>query len=517
MRFFLSIFFFTLSFWASAQTLSSKDPCYKDVNSPACIDKLRSSIFFLHTMNGPRKEEHNSYLVKFFNSKGEEGLFGSASEYRKDQTMFEYFLMNSWDEIYNKKIINDFPKGQLVNEKTIYDLVVRDSGMHNVHGEGIHYLNQLKTLFPEGDEGIKTTFEKFGFPWGVNGFPDSVIEKLNSHLHSLEFMNYKGDNDYLIAEVKKLIAQVTRIKNSYEDACNCKNYAEYEKLKTVFGDILNYDVKDKGDIIECALGKGNNQLVSELIDHGEYNKSKLPSYLYAAMYKPESKENFDLTQKIYQAMIAENSTFFSTLGNRKDHNLQMLGSYGLLLEKHPEWSSEAFCVEYKPGKSNLENLVSQMDSILFQKGYSLVEQMMKELDPFKLDNLLTEFKDLYMSGVQFNRVNPRTGKTILHLLCEEGRGDLIIKLDTISLGPIYLGAVEVNTEGKYPIEVAAERRDRKGLEATSYLFDNTKLLYGYGVYKNVMKNVRKTKLPAADKLIKYNLKNNLKIEMYESY
>ena len=180
-------------------------------------------------------------------------------------------------------------------------------------------------------------------------------------------------------------------------------------------------------------------------------------------------------------------------------------------------SAEALC-DYVPHKgSTIVDLTEGLSSVLYFQAFELMQEILKENDSAKKKSLIDQFLQLKDVGLDFSKVNPSTGKTMLHMMAEAGDYELLEKLQSSRLDFYSLGETTPDTNGKLPIFLAIEKGELKHLKFVDILMKTT-LSYDYQELKQIKKGLRKIKTDDKEiKAMKGGLIWGLKDDLYEAY
>ncbi len=497
---------------ASQSKMSSKDPCFQDPKNVLCQEKIQKTIFFLSDVEGNVRPEESRYMNAYLTKHGVEGFFLPSSDYRK-ASLLEYTIRQSGDSTFNKKLILAFPKGQTIEGKNIFSMVIGDTTPFTRDSDMKAYLNNLKVLFPmDNNEDFQKTRELFGLPWNDPLFAQKYLERIQEVVASIDEHNKffsKNDFQSVKAELLKITSQVKGLAEIPAKACAVSTIEEYNEIKRKFGEVYE---KQDDDIVACMIKNGNYELAQKVIEDGKYVHKNLPLYFDQSILIKETPETFKLTQFILGKISQEGLKINPKKGETQRDFLQRGSVY--LNKYHPV---ESLC-DYVPHKgSTIVDLTEGLSSVLYFQAFELMQEILKEKDSAKKKILIDQFLQLKNVGLDFSKVNPSTGKTMLHMMAEAGDYELLEKLQSSGLPFYSLGESTPDSNGKLPIFLAIDKGELKHLKFVDILMTTT-LSYDYQELKQIKKGLRKIKTDDKEiKAMKGGIIWGLKDDLYEAY
>lgn len=494
--------------------IGPKDPCYTDFKSSACLDQIRSKIFFMSSVTGEPRAEETSYVNEYFKRHGVQGFYGPNSQYHPDGSLFEYAINDSKNAKFNKKLMESLPIGEKLYGKNIFAMAIthapftRSSDMQN-------YIENLKVLFPkEENENFQKTKEKFGLPWDDPSFAQKYLEQINSVINEIDRHNDFFKKHELLPQRKQLVELKERVEvlaNMPKKACELNKIEEYQEFKVKYGELYRSSTVD---IIDCLMKQEKYELAKAIIKEGDYEQSKLPSYFDQAVALKETPEAFDYAKFLYSEMSKTGQKINPKKGETKRDFLQRGSQY--LHKYHQE--DEIICeIDFGTGSSAVDELTKDLNMILFLEAYELMEKILAETDEMKKNKLIDQFLDLKNVGNSLGLKHPTKGNSILHLIGEAGDFELYTKLEGRGVSSSLMGYEIKDANGNTPVIAAIKKAGPGNLK-----FAGQYLKY-FGSYKaeelsEMLKAIKKVKTDSKElKDLKKQLKWSVKEEMWDAY
>ena len=496
----------------SQNKMSNNDPCFKDPQTKLCQEKIQRSIFFLTSVGGEVSFEQSRYLNAYLAKHGIEGFYHQASSHQSE-SLFEYSLRKSNYSEFNKKLILAYPKGQEIEGKNLFSIVISGKIPFTRESDMKAYVDNLNVLFPKDEnEDFQKTKELFGLPWDDPLFAKKYLERIEAVVASIDEHNeFFSKNDFQSqkAELLKIISKVKDLAAVPAQACTVSTLEEYNEFKTKYGEVYE---NQGDDIVACMIKNGRYEIAQKVIDDGRYIQKNLPLYFDQAVVIKETPETFKFTQFLLMKISSNGLKINSKKGETQREFLQRGSLY--LTKYHP---AESLC-EYVPHKgSTLVDLMEGLSSILYFQAFELMQDILDEKDPEKKKNLIDQFLQLKNVGLDFSKANPSTGKTMLHMMAEVGDHELLQKLHASGFDDYSLGESTPDNNGKLPIFRAIEQGGLKHLKFVDLLM-KTALSYDYETLKKIKKSLRKIKTDEKDvKALKQGILWDMKDDLYEAY
>jgi hypothetical protein len=495
----------------SQNKMNSNDPCFKDPQTTLCLEKIQRSIFFLTSVGGEVSFEQSRYMNAYLAKHGIEGFYHQASPNQRE-SLFEYSLRKSNYSEFNKKLILAYPKGQEIEGKNLFSMVVSDKIPFTRESEMKAYVDNLNVLFPKDqNEVFQKTKELFGLPWDDPLFVQKYLERIEAVAASIDEHNkffLKNDFQSQKAELLKIISKVKDLAAVPAQACTISTLEEYNEFKKKFGEVYENQGED---IVACMIKNGKYEITQKVIDDGRYIQKNLPLYFDQAVMIKETPETLKFTQFLLMKISNNGLKINSKKGESQRAFLQKGSLY--LTQYHP---AESLC-EYVPHKgSTFVDLTEGLSSVLYFQAFKLMQSIMDEKDPEKNKNLIDQFLQLKNVGVDFSKANPSTGKTMLHMIAEAGDHEVLQKLHASGFDYYSLGESTPDNNGKLPIFVAIKQGGLKHLKCVDLLLKKT-LSYDYQTLKKIKKSLRKMKTDEKEvKTFKQGILWNMKDDLYEA-
>jgi hypothetical protein len=402
-------FFMTAAFAA--------DPCYQDFKSQKCFEHLSKELFFSdwdNSLSIPHKKYVDAYYKKY-------GYKGLLYQDPKGRTLAHNLLSGLTKSPLKNKFIRDFPKGELITGENIFQVMLSRSAasMNNVG-----FVENLEALFPaQGNEDLKYTNERFGLPWGDPNFLSGYVGTIEGEIKDIErrqqVFKDKTDEDIKI-KLKEILNRIKPYADIPDQVCKMTTSEELknniEKYPTMFKSTHK-------DIVGCLLKNNQCQLAKELIDSGNYLKENLVSYFNQLSSLSGSPSCAETTKIVYMAMVDENQKtdkFFQEKGL-----LKKMPDY---FEKYPEALSEFCDAPIGGGRNNILSLEKSFLDVMNLHAHDLLKKMIKEKDPKKQDELLSEFVELMGLMSKQAKRDPRNNKTMLEVLADAGAHELLERI-----------------------------------------------------------------------------------------
>lgn len=487
----ITILFLWSNFSYSQSSIGSKDPCYSDINSLPCREKINKAIFFMTTVDGTVRPEESSYVNAYLEKHGFEGFKVQASQYHPG-SLLVFTLDHSVHTKFNKKLITAFPKGETVDGKNIFDIVIKETPPFRRESILKAYIANLNLLFPvDGNEDFQKTKDQFGLPWEDPHFPQKYVDRIQSMVTSIDHGNdFFKRNEYQAEkkEFQEIIARIQQLQEIPAKACAVTQYEEFVEISNKYGNILNSSNENP---ISCMIKNGKFDLAQKIININGCEDKRLPAYFDQAVALKETSDSFEFSQFLYMKLSHCSVKINPVKGEGNRDFLQRASVY---LNKYKQ--EEIICDTHIHEGTTIDNLSKNLDQILYAQAYQLMEQILDEKDPNKKAELIDQFISLKGVGVKLGNVNPSTGKTILHLIAEVGDYELFEKLLRKGINPGMLGHKVLDKNGKTPLIVAIESGKLNQLKFASSLYKA--VMYFNKDELNTIKNVLK-KTKADDK------------------
>jgi hypothetical protein len=471
----------------SQSKLGSKDPCYADTNSPECRDKIVKAVFFMNHADGSISAKDASYVEAYFEKYGIEGFYIPASQWHAGSLLVST-LNQSTNTEFNNKLLMAFPKEGKVDEKNIFDIVIKKNPPFRRESILKAYISNLNTLFPvEGNEDFQKTKDKFGLPWEDPNFVQGYLDRIQSMVREIDESNEFFKRNEFQDEKKDFIAIMDRLKKLQQiptKACAVNQYEEFVELKNKYGNILNSPTED---IVSCMIKSGKYDIVQKVIDNSGCDKERLPSYFDQAVAIKETPETFKFSQFLYLKMSQCEVKINPVKGEANRDFLQRGSAY---LNKYHQ--DEILCDTQNLNGTTLVDLSKTLDQTLYIQAYQLMEKTLAEKDSVKKAELVEQLIALKNVGVKLAVINPTTGKTLLHLMAEAGDYELLNELSSKGLHPTMLGHKVLDKNGKTPLKVAIEGGKLNNLKFVQVMFKGT-MNYNKEELRAIKKDLRNIK------------------------
>jgi hypothetical protein len=490
----------------SQSTLPASDPCYKDNKSEDCLADLRSTAMSLATSFDSQKK-YTNYFNAYLKHYGKETLEESVYQNRFE-SLFEFTLKNSDSYEINRKLILDFPKGKILNNKNIFGLIIPERSP-SIHEQSINrYIQNIETLFPkELNDDFSYTRELFDLPWEDPLFPDEYIKRIEKTISDIDSHNdfFKRTNFQLEkTKLLELVERLSKLSDIPKQTCNLQDIEEYQKIKIQYGDITK---GKQNDVMSCLINQGNFHFAKQLIEADEYQNEKLLDYFEETEALNPTNLSIAFSQFLY-SKLKSNELIPLQLKNSEERRFVYKGSYFLSNE-------EVECL-HSNTKNTLESLNKDMQDILFNKAYEIIEQAIQESDPKKQEDLINEFIKLKSLGLSTEKMHPTKNQTVLQLLASAGAGDVLKLLFERQIHHYELGVFHQSVTE--PIIVTAARGGtKKHLDFISIYYPNM----GVPQYSELIE-LRKelNKIKTKDSELKEQIKNlrwKIRYDLYDAH
>lgn len=412
-----------MKIWAFIPLLSflinasfAADPCYKDFKSQECFKHLSTEMFFADG-DGSLSIPHKKYVDAYYKKYGYQGLLFKDE---RSRTLGGDLLSGLRNSNLKNKFLQDLPKGQLIGDKNIFQVMLSDSASMR----SSVFIDNFETLFPiQGNEDLKYTNERFGLPWDDPDFLSGYIKKIEEEIQDIDHRQSVFKDNAEVNERRKYQEILNRLKpyaQIPEQVCKMTTSEELKANMEKFPAMFKSTHKD---IVGCLLKNNQCQLAKELIDSGNYMRENLVNYFNQLSSLSGSAACAEATKLVYLAMVDEHQKtdkFYEERGL-----LKKLPDY---FAKHPEASSE-FCEAPIGGsRNNILSLEKSFLDVMNLHAHDLLKKMIDEKDLKKQDELLSEFVELMGLMSKQGKRDPRNNKTMLEVLADAGAHELLERI-----------------------------------------------------------------------------------------
>ena len=463
MKMFISILLLLPSF-----AFAAKDPCATDYKNSNCVFEIKVALSRYYEQDGktPSKEYHLT-VEKFYKKYGIEGFLYDQYKGGKG-TLFETVFSDSQYEALKENLLKAFPKGRDVDGRNIYRLMLPQNP--STFGQNIkNYVFSAETLFPEKDnDRLQKSLELYGLPWEDEAFLGGYLKEMKGLVAQIDSSNEFFKRQFNVAEKERLLKIIARLEpmaNISDKVCSYTNVEEIENAKIVFPNLFS---SSKKNVIGCLLKNQKCELVSDLINSGDYPIDRLGEYFDTMINLKKSNACGNLMKTVYHSMLRNGNPIIS---NPNYTSVKFLKEMGVYYQNYPN-EDQALCEsDFTVRRNNLDDLKSDFEKIIVRQGFDLVRALLSEKDAVKKGAVFQQFMDLRSLDVDLSSLEPSSGKTILHLIAEAGDYELMDKLNQNGVLPVEIGDFVANREGITAMEYAISSGEVNKLKFASSLYD----------------------------------------------
>jgi hypothetical protein len=463
----MNIFYFAFILLAFP-AFAAGDPCATDYKNSNCLFDINVALSRYYKEDGktPNKE-YQLQVDKFYKKYGLEAfLYTQKNGY--STTLFEATFTDTEITPLKVSLLKAFPKGDVVNGKNIYRLMLPENP--SSFGPNIKsYVYNAETLFPEKDnEHLQKNLELYGLPWEDESFLAGYLNEMKGLVKRIDESNEFFRRQANLPEKERLLKIIARLEPLAaisEKVCDYTKVEEIDEAKIAFPNLFS---SSKKNVIGCLLKKQKCELVSDLINSGDYPTDKLGEYFDTIIHLGKSSACGNVMKSIYHSMLRNGNPIIS---NPTYTSVKFLQEIGVYYQKYPV-EDQALCdSQFVVRRNNLDDLKEDFQKIMARQGFDLMKALLAEKDVQKKDALFNQFIELKGLDVDLGLLDPSTGKTILHLIAEAGDFGLIDRLIEKNVMPIELGDFVPNKEGVTPMEYAISSGEMNKLKFASRLYD----------------------------------------------
>ncbi len=504
--------FFYLSFlWLITFAYAEVDPCRTDYKNSECQFRVRYSLSGQFDMNGKMsRPEYSTYVNNYYKKYGIDGFLYNDN---MRPTLFEHAFSNCDNDSFKHKLINSFPKGRVVDGKNVYQLAI-PSFVFASKDSLRNFLFSLNVLFPEKDnENLKKSSELFGLPWDDPSFLDGYLDIIKKTIAEIDRKNeFFKESEYADEKEKlqKILDRLTPLAKVSQDVCAYTTMEEIESVKVKYKELFQSSQKN---VIGCLLKNGQCEIAGNLINSGDYPAERLSEYFDSIIKLKNSKACVETMKSVFMTMLRNGNPIVS---NPKYVSVGILKEISNYYHKYP-FDDQYLCgPEFVVKRNNLDDFTSNLQNIMEFQGRELMNKILAEKDPQVKESLVNQFADIEKLDVDLSKVDPSTGKSILHLIADAGDYKLLDSLIEKGVEPYGIGLGETNKEGLNPLNYAIQGGDLNKLKFAEHLYSS--------IYKNAgdmlsakwyLKKI-KTKDPEVKQFIK-NFKDQIEVDLSHEY
>ena len=451
-----------------AVAFAAKDPCATDYKNSNCQFEIKVALNRYYKLDGitPNKEYHLT-IDKFYKKYGIEGFLYDQYQGR-GETLFETVFTDSEFKTLKENLLKTFPKGREVNGRNIYRLMLPQNP--STFGLNIkNYISSAETLFPEKEnDHLQKSLELYGLPWEDEAFIGGYLKEMKGLVEKIDSSNEFFKRQFNIAEKEKLLKIIARLEplaSITDKVCSYTKVEEIENAKVTFPNLFS---SSKKNVISCLLKNKKCELVSDLINSGDYPIDRLGEYFDTIINLEKSNACGNLMKTVYHSMLRNGNPIIS---NPNYTSVKFLKEIGVYYQKYPA-EDQALCEsEFTVQRNNLDDLKLEFQKIMTRQGFDLVRTLLTEKDAVKKSAAFQQFMDLRSLEVDLGSLEPSSGKTILHLIAEAGDYELMEKLNKNGVLPVEIGDFVANKEGVTAMEYAISSGEVNKLKFASRLYD----------------------------------------------
>ena len=504
---FLMISFLWMNFFALAET----DPCKLNFKNSDCQFRVRYSLSGQIDMHGKMsRPEYSTFVNNYYKKYGIEGFLYKENE---RSTLFEYAFSNCENEPFKHKLLNSFSKGRVVDGKNVYQLVLPDFVLASKDELG-NFIFSLNVLFPEKDnENLKKSNELFGLPWDDPSFLDGYLDIIKKTIVEIDRKNeFFKSSEYGVEKEKlqKILDRLSPIAQVSKEVCAYTKMEEIESVKLKYKELLQSSQKN---VIGCLLKNEQCEIAGSLINSGDYPSDRLSEYFDSIIKLKNSKACVETLKSIFMTMLRNGNPITT---NPKYTSVGILKDVTKYYQKYP-FDDQYLCgPEYVVKRNNLDDFTENLQKIMEFQGRELMNKILAEKDPIKKESLVNQFADINKLDVDLSRVDPVTGKSILHLIADAGDYALLDNLKSKGVEPYSIGHGETNKDGLRALYYAIESGEMNKLKFAQHLYSSVYKDAGEMLSAKWYLKKIKTKDPEIKQFIK-DFKLQIEVDLSHEY